>query len=42
MFRLALHCQILIAMVIGTTGGLLVNFWAGDREMPKAVEFPAG
>ena len=42
MFRLALHWQILIAMVIGTAGGLLVNFWAGDREMPKAVEFPAG
>ncbi len=42
MFRLALHWQILIAMALGAAGGLFMNFYAGDRDLPRAVEFPGG
>ena len=42
MFRLALHWQILIAMVLGSVGGLVANFMAGQRELPVAVAFPSG
>ncbi|REK09454.1 MAG: dicarboxylate/amino acid:cation symporter [Planctomycetota bacterium] len=42
MFRLALHWQILIAMVIGSLVGLMLNLTAGRRELPEAVDFPAG
>ena len=42
MTRLALHWQILIAMVIGGIGGLMMNFSMGDRELTSPVEFPSG
>ncbi|MEX2114730.1 MAG: dicarboxylate/amino acid:cation symporter [Pirellulales bacterium] len=40
--RLALHWQILIAMALGAGGGLLINFVAGRRVLPAAVEIPGG
>ena len=32
MFRLALHWQILVAMILGAVGGLLLSVFAGERE----------
>jgi Na+/H+-dicarboxylate symporter len=40
--RLALHWQIMIALVAGAGAGLLLNFSAGERQLPDPVEFPAG
>ncbi len=40
--RLALHWQILIAMVIGASGGLLANWFAGERTLRAPVEIAGG
>ncbi|MDG2383898.1 MAG: dicarboxylate/amino acid:cation symporter [Pirellulaceae bacterium] len=42
MSRIALHWQILIAMIVGAVGGLAMNFSVGDRVLPTPVKFPAG
>ena len=42
MSRLALHWQILIAMILGAAGGLVMNFSAGERRLEIEVSFPAG
>ncbi len=40
--RLALHWQIIIAMVIGAVIGLALNFTSGDTRMTEPVKFPSG
>ena len=42
MTRLALHWQILIAMILGAAGGLAMNFSAGDQQLEAPVSFPSG
>jgi Na+/H+-dicarboxylate symporter len=40
--RLALHWQILIAMVLGSAAGLALNLSAGRRELPGPIPVVAG
>ena len=40
--RLALHWQILIAMVVGASAGLVVNFTLGEHDLPEPVAVVAG
>jgi len=42
MFRLALHWQILIGMIVGAAAGTSLNFFAGTTRVSISEELPAG
>ena len=42
MARLALHWQILIAMLVGAAVGIALNAWAGHRQPDTPLQIPGG